>query len=185
MLPQKRQWCRRSSNEKLARQRVQAVAELSGTQAGLLELAFTLATILACTRSGHQRRTAARQTLVFVHEVPCQRIYLFPLQLESTNVFHCHVRTGACRTLRIWTRRCVLLRSERLLPISNNTPTIRTFLFSPRSLVPLPACMASFCVFFFYRPTGRPRHTSLPLECHRNATNQTRSVSNALHSSGR
>jgi hypothetical protein len=24
--------------------------------------------------------------------------------------------------------------------------------------------MASFCVFFFYRPTGRPRRTSLPLE---------------------
>jgi len=44
---------------------------------------------------------------------------------------------------------------RRLLPISNNTLTIRTFLFSPRSLVPPPACMASFCVFFFYRPTGR------------------------------
>ena len=83
MFPQKRQWCRRSSNEKFARQRVQAVAELSGTQAGLLELAFTLATILACTRSGHQRRTAARQTLVFVHEVPCQRIYLFPYNLNQ------------------------------------------------------------------------------------------------------
>ena len=68
-------------------------------------------------------------------------------------------RTGACRTLRIWMRRCVLLRSVRLLPISNNTLTIRTFLFSPRSLVPPPACMASFCVFFFYRPTVRPRHT--------------------------
>ena len=32
-------------------------------------------------------------------------------------------------------RRYVLLRSVRLLPISNNTLTIRTFLFSPRSLV--------------------------------------------------
>jgi hypothetical protein len=31
-------------------------------------------------------------------------------------------------------RRYVLLRSVRLLPISNNTLTIRTFLFSPRSL---------------------------------------------------
>jgi hypothetical protein len=102
MFPQKRQWCRRSSNEKLARQRVQAVAELSGTQAGLLELAFTLATILACTRSGHQRPTAARQTLAFVghqrppaansgppnpclHEVPCQRIYLF----STTFIYKC------------------------------------------------------------------------------------------------
>jgi hypothetical protein len=48
-----------------------------------------------------------------------------------------------------------------------------------------PACTASFCVFFFYRPTGRPRRTSLPLECHRNATNRTRSVSSARHSTSR
>ena len=34
------------------------------------------------------------------------------------------------------------------------------------------ACTANFCVFFFYRSTGRPRHTSLPLECHGNATNR-------------
>jgi hypothetical protein len=31
-----------------------------------------------------------------------------------------------------------------------------------------PQCTAKFCVFFFCRPTGRPRGTSLPLECHRN-----------------
>ena len=31
--------------------------------------------------------------------------------------------------------------------------------------------MASFCVFFFYRPTGRLSHTSLPLECHRKPNN--------------
>jgi hypothetical protein len=55
----------------------------------------------------------------------------------------------------------------------------------------LPAIMststrtASFCVFFFYRPSGRPRRTSLPLECHRNATNRTRSVSSARHSTSR
>ena len=24
----------------------------------------------------------------------------------------------------------------------------------------------NFCVFFFYRPIGRPRRTSMPLECH-------------------
>jgi len=36
-----------------------------------------------------------------------------------------------------------------------------------------------------YRPTGRPRRTSLPLECHRNASNRTRSVSSALHSTSR
>ena len=44
------------------------------------------------------------------------------------------------------------------------------------------ACLASFCVFFFYRPTWRPRPTSLPLECHRNATNRARSVSSARNS---
>jgi len=48
-----------------------------------------------------------------------------------------------------------------------------------------PACTAIFCVFLFYRPTGRPRRTSLPLECHRNATNRTRSVSSARHSTSR
>jgi hypothetical protein len=46
-----------------------------------------------------------------------------------------------------------------------------------------PACTASFCVFFFYRPTARPRRTSLPLDCHRNKTDRTmRSGSNTLHS---
>jgi hypothetical protein len=33
--------------------------------------------------------------------------------------------------------------------------------------------------------TGRPRRTSLPLECHRNATYRTRSVSSAQHSTSR
>ena len=47
------------------------------------------------------------------------------------------------------------------------------------------ACMASFCVFFFYRPTGRPKRTSLPLECHRNATTRTRFVLSARHSTSR
>jgi hypothetical protein len=50
----------------------------------------------------------------------------------------------------------------------NNTLTIRTFLFSPPSSAPSP-CTTKFCVFFFYRPTGRLRRTSMPLECHRNA----------------
>jgi hypothetical protein len=36
-----------------------------------------------------------------------------------------------------------------------------------------------------YRPAGRPRRTSLPLECHRNATNRTRSVSSVLHATSR
>jgi hypothetical protein len=42
-----------------------------------------------------------------------------------------------------------------------------------------------FLRLLFYRPTGRPRRTSLPLECHRNATNRTRFVSSARHSTSR
>jgi hypothetical protein len=48
---------------------------------------------------------------------------------------------------------------RRSPPIGNNTLTIRTFLFSPLQSPPAAACTASFCVFFFYRPTGRLRHT--------------------------
>jgi len=58
-------------------------------------------------------------------------------------------------------------------------------LFSPPLSAQAHACTASFCVFFFYRPTGRPRRTSLPLECHRNATNRTRLVSSTRHSTSR
>ena len=47
------------------------------------------------------------------------------------------------------------------------------------SLIPPPACTASFCVFFFYR---RLRHTSLPLECHRKPTTRKHSGSSARHS---
>ena len=53
----------------------------------------------------------------------------------------------------------------------------------------LPAIMSTsnrmhgeFCVFFFYRPTGRPKRTSLPLECHRNTINQNHFGSSARHS---
>ena len=53
----------------------------------------------------------------------------------------------------------------------------------------LPAIMSTsnrmhgeFCVFFFYRPTGRPKCTSLPLECHRNAINRNDFGSSARHS---
>jgi hypothetical protein len=34
----------------------------------------------------------------------------------------------------------------------------------------------------FYRPTGRPKRTSLPLECHRNAINRNHFGSSARHS---
>jgi hypothetical protein len=75
--------------------------------------------------------------------------------------------------------------SKKIGPPGNNTLTIRTFLFSLPLSARAHACTASFCVLFFYRPTGRPRRTSLPLECHRNATNRTRFVSSARHSTSR
>ena len=56
-------------------------------------------------------------------------------------------------------RLCVLLSSAKLTATDNNTLTIRTFLFSPPLSAQAHACTASFCVFFFYRPTGRPRRT--------------------------
>ena len=54
----------------------------------------------------------------------------------------------------------------------------------------LPAIMTTssrmhgeFLRLLFYRPTARPRRTSLPLDCHRNKTDRTmRSGSNAQHS---
>jgi hypothetical protein len=76
---------------------------------------------------------------------------------------------------------CVFLHCVRQIVVGKNTLTIRTFLFSPPLSAQAPACTANFCVFCFYRPTGRPRSTSLPLECHRNTTNWLCSVSNALH----
>ena len=79
----------------------------------------------------------------------------------------------------------VLLPSARSIIIRNSTLTIRTLLFSPPLSAPAHACTANFCVSFFYRPTGRPRRTSLPLACHRNATNRTRSGANARHSASR
>ena len=39
--------------------------------------------------------------------------------------------------------------------------------FLPAKSPPPPACTANLCVFFFYRPTRRPKRTSRPLDCHR------------------
>ena len=91
-------------------------------------------------------------------------------------------KMATSHTPRTLTARCLLLHSVRSTPMGNNSLTIRTFLFSPQSLVPPPACMASFCVFFFYRHTGRLRHTSLPLECHRKTSTRKHSGSSARHS---
>jgi hypothetical protein len=52
--------------------------------------------------------------------------------------------------------------------MGHNTLTIRTFLSKIPTIIELvlaAAWTASFCVFFFYRLTRRPRRTSLPLEC--------------------
>jgi hypothetical protein len=84
-------------------------------------------------------------------------------------------KTGYSRIHRTSMCLCVLLRSARSIFIGNSKLTIKTFLFSPPLSAPPPACTANFCVFFFYRPTGRPRRTSMPLECHRNKTTRTRS----------
>jgi hypothetical protein len=75
------------------------------------------------------------------------------------------------------------LRSANSTAIGNNTLTIRTFLFSSPLSAQAHACTASFCVFFFYRPTGRPRRASM--ECHRTVTNRTRFDSSARHSTSR
>ncbi len=91
-------------------------------------------------------------------------------------------------------RLSVLLRSAKLTAIGNNQnisflPAIASYgtylpqgIYGARLLFFVSArtnkrhhvnmcvllhCTASFCVFFFYRPTGRPRRISLPLECHR------------------
>jgi hypothetical protein len=106
-------------------------------------------------------------------------------------------RPLASDTRRTSTRLCILLRSARSLALGNNMLTLRTFLVSPpfsappHACTPPPACTANFCVCFFYRPTRRyafstgppgDRGTSLPLECHRNTPNQTRSGTNARQS---
>jgi hypothetical protein len=63
-------------------------------------------------------------------------------------------------------------RNARSIAIGNN----QNISFSEPLSPPAHACTANFCVLFFYRPTGRPRRNSLPLECHRNgAINRTRS----------
>jgi hypothetical protein len=40
----------------------------------------------------------------------------------------------------------------------------------PAIVAPPHAYTANFCIFFFYRATGRSRRNSLPQECHRNTT---------------
>jgi hypothetical protein len=78
---------------------------------------------------------------------------------------------------------CVLLRSvdhARSMPMGNNTLTIRTFLFSPQSLV-LAAARRVFASYFSAGPPGD--RGTLQLECHRKTTKRTRSVSRALLSS--
>jgi hypothetical protein len=61
-------------------------------------------------------------------------------------------------------RLCVWLRTAKLTTIGNNTLTIRTFLFSLPLSAQAHACTVSFCVFFFCRPTRRPKRTSLRLD---------------------
>jgi hypothetical protein len=48
--------------------------------------------------------------------------------------------------------------------------------FLPSLSAPPLACTANFGVLFFYRLTGRPSHTLLPMVCHCKATTRTCSV---------
>jgi len=72
-------------------------------------------------------------------------------------------QNGLLTVRRTSKRLCILLRSARSIIIGISTLAIRTFLFSPPLSASPPACTANFFVFFFYRPTGRPRRTLLPL----------------------
>jgi len=62
---------------------------------------------------------------------------------------------------------CVLLSCASSIDIGNNTMTIRTFLFSPPLSAQAHACTANLRLLFL-QAHGRPRHTTLPLECHCN-----------------
>ena len=143
-----------------------AVFHMADSPQGRLAIAHPVRTQHGVTASAGQRRGDV-EVRNYLRDQAGSRSLVFDLSIAHDSTCS---RTGACRTRRTWMRRYILLRSVRLLPISNNTLTIRTFLFSPQSLIPPSACMASFCVFFFYRPTGRLRHTSLPLECDRKPT---------------
>jgi hypothetical protein len=75
-------------------------------------------------------------------------------------------------------RPCVLLRRERSIIIGNSTLTIRTS-FLPAIVSTSTRMHGEFLASSFsstlYRPSGRPRRTSMPLECHRSNTTRTRS----------
>jgi hypothetical protein len=88
------------------------------------------------------------------------RSLVFDLSVTEHFGSSSHPQQNGLLTLRRTTmRHCVLLHSARSILIGNSTLTIRTFLFSPPLLAPAHACTANFCVFFFYRPTGRPKRT--------------------------
>ena len=80
--------------------------------------------------------------------------------------------------------RCDLLRSAKLTATGNNTLTIRTFLFSPPLSAQAHACTASFCVFFFYRPTETDAHfTAAGMPSQRNQSDSFRFKSAACYQS--
>ncbi len=71
-----------------------------------------------------------------------------------------------------------LVVSHSTCPPLSSSPHAHSFVIGPAVI----NTHTRFCVFFFYRPTGRLRHTSLPLECHRKPTTRKHSGSSARHS---
>jgi hypothetical protein len=143
----------------------------------------TVRTQHGVTASAGQRRGDV-ELRSYLRDQAGSRSLVFDFSITITALAHqatC-TRTVCCRIPMTSMHLCVLLHSAKLTAIGNNTLTIRTYVFSPPSSAQAHACTASFCVFFFYRPTGRPRHSSMPLECHRDATNRTSSISSARHS---
>ena len=82
---------------------------------------------------------------------------------NPTTMVSLHIPTTSMRP-------CALLRRARSTNIANSTLTIRTLVSYLRLRAHPHACTASFSVYYFYRPTGRPRRTSPPSDCQRNNT---------------
>jgi hypothetical protein len=78
----------------------------------------------------------------------CSRLHVYMHAYIYIHILYNSVRFRR-KSMRLATKR-------KIDNIGNSTLTIRTFLFSPLLSAPPPACTAKFCVFFFYRTTGRP-----------------------------
>ena len=124
--------------------------------------------VFAVHRDG-QRATKARRREI--QQLPTRRSWQ-PEPVFDISITHDRYgssshpsRTGTSSTHRTLTRLCDLRHGARSMHTGNNTLTIRASSFSLLYVTRHSVCTADFCVFFFYRPTGRPRRASLQLEC--------------------